>query len=300
MVDEKLGLVIYMLMLAHCPLPRCQNFDDMQSRLIMVQEDLSVLTSMFKETNIAARLKSDLPNDHFRDRDRDRDLPLKATDSDCSDDTAGQSVGHIFRDAGTLIEQYHGRWTLVSQCHDFAADVKLSILPKSNEIIHEVIEGHIRKLTQDAVVGDSADFGKVAAGEAVRLPSKQFLSAILETFFKLIDHNTDIFEPQITYEALERVYKEPLAPSSEAWAVCFNLIILLVLGAESPTLIDDPFIRPALQASQVAIKKSSISLGPKLINVQTLALLVSVFSFFFPFFSFFFSFFFFVCFWLCS
>ncbi|KAG8408384.1 hypothetical protein J3459_017856 [Metarhizium acridum] len=235
----------------------------------MVQEDLSVLTTMFKQTNIATGLQTNPPSPNSQDRG----LHSKGTDSDCSDDTDGNRAGHIFRDADTLIEQYHGMWTLVSQCHDFAADAKFSMLANGDETINKTIESYVNKLTQDTVVEESADVGKVAVDEAVRLPSKQFLTAILDTFFKLVDHTTDISEPQITYRALERVYKEPLGPSSEPWAIYFNLIILVVLGAESPNLIDDPFIRPALQASQVAIKKSSLFLGPKLINVQTLALL---------------------------
>ncbi|KHN94882.1 Zn(2)-C6 fungal-type DNA-binding domain protein [Metarhizium album ARSEF 1941] len=246
----------------------CQNFEDIQTRLIVVQEDLAALTSMFKQTNAAPGLKTD----PTKEDPPDRDLLSRAAEGDFGDDNAGESVGHIFRDAGTQIEQYHGTWTLVSQCHDFAADVKASMLANGDETVDEAMENHINKLTQDAAVDDSGDFGKAAPDEAVRLPSKQFLSAVLDTFFKLVDYTTDISEPQITYEALERVYREPLGPSSEAWAVYFNLVILVVLGAENPNLIDDPFIRPALQASQVAIKKPSIFLAPKLINVQTLSL----------------------------
>ena len=98
---------------------------------------------------------------------------------------------------------------------------------------------------------------------------------MLDSFLKQADYNTDIFSHQTIYEAVDRVYREPSGPTSEAWALCFNLIILLALGAEHPVRSDDPFVRPMLEAAHATARKASFFMSPRLVNVQALALFVS-------------------------
>jgi hypothetical protein len=114
-----------------------------------------------------------------------------------------------------------------------------------------------------------------AGRDAVGLPPRQFLTVVLDSFFSRDDHTTDIFVPSAFYNAIERAYAEPSNPASEAWAVCFNLVILLVIGPEQGIGRQDPFILPLIRAAQVAARNPTIFLSPRLVNVQVLALLVS-------------------------
>ncbi|PGH00584.1 hypothetical protein AJ80_09156, partial [Polytolypa hystricis UAMH7299] len=242
----------------------CQNFDDIQTRLISMQGELSWLTETLKRSNI----------DDRRDFSSDRALPSRdvSSPSRYGDAAAAPSTtaGHMVRDCGTLIERYYGPWTLLALCRDFEADIASYIGEDNDEVV-----GLINKILLETIKTDEQDLGtKLGQLDAsICLPPKQLLSVMLESFFKQADYNTDIFCRQTVYEAVERVYNEPLNPTSEPWALCFNLIILLTLGAEHPIHSDDHFVRPMLQAASAAARKPSFFMSPRLVNVQALALL---------------------------
>ncbi|KAL9080010.1 MAG: hypothetical protein Q9157_001155 [Trypethelium eluteriae] len=246
-------------------LPReCQNFDDIQDRLITMQGELSSLTAMFKESNIGERRKLDVEGESASvDRvpnNFDDKVPLT---------TPPTTPGHVVRDGDTLIERYHGPWTPVALCRDFAADLSSHV---GNHV--EVVGGLLNKMLLDTGTDNSLDFGsRLGQQDTICLPPRQFLSVMLDSFLKQADYATDIFSRESVYEAVERVYKDPSSPTSEPWALCFNLIILLTLGAEHPVHSDDPFVRPILQAAHVAARKPSFFMSQRLVNVQALALL---------------------------
>jgi hypothetical protein len=116
----------------------------------------------------------------------------------------------------------------------------------------------------------------------VRLPPKQFLMMAQAQFFANVDYSTDIFVQSSFCSKINEIYGRPFAASDESWAICFNTIILLVLGSETAVqgndgLLGSQFIRPFMLAVHAALSKSYILMGPKLINVQVMALLVSPF-----------------------
>jgi hypothetical protein len=247
---------------------RCQNFDEIQDRLIMMQGELSWLTATLKRSNIAARLELDF----------ERDLPsVDVSPPSHSGGTVAPPTpaGHVVRHGGTQIERYYGPWTLVALCRDFEADLA-SHVGSSNG---EVVGGLINKMLLDTTRTDDDNLDPgTRPGQldtSICLPPRQLLSAMLDSFLKQADYSTDIFCRKTIYEAVERVYKEPSSPTSEPWALCFNLIILLTLGAEHPVHSEDPFVRPMLQAAYAAAKKPSCFMSPRLVNIQALALLVS-------------------------
>jgi hypothetical protein len=108
------------------------------------------------------------------------------------------------------------------------------------------------------------------------LPQKQAVTAVGH-FIQHVDCTTDIFVPQNLMSNLERVYSQPQQPGDDAWAVCFNVITLLVLGMEistqAPTALVGDFAR-SLLPSRAALVSSRLLTTPRLINVQTLILLV--------------------------
>lgn len=249
-------------------LRRSQNLDDIQDRLIMMQEELSWLTATLKKSNTAGRSEPEF----------ERDSPsVEAHRGGIAARMA--PAGHVVRDEGTQIERYHGPWTLVALCRDFGAELASHAGARHNEVVAGLVDRMLSELTR--IDDDNPDLG-ANPGEPVTgicLPPRQLLSIILDSFLKQADYSTDIFSRQSIYEAVDRVYKEPSNPASEAWALCFNLVILLTLGAEHPVRSDDPFARPMLQAVYAAARNPNCFMLPRLVNVQALALLVSIRSF---------------------
>jgi hypothetical protein len=113
----------------------------------------------------------------------------------------------------------------------------------------------------------------------IRLPPKQLLLMALPQFFSQVDYSTDIFVEAHFTANIERVYSHSSSQTNDAWAICFNTIVLLVLGSENWTMGNDPlmvtqFAVPLFQAMRAALCQAKFLTTPKLINVQALALLV--------------------------
>lgn len=179
--------------------------------------------------------------------------------------------GHLVRDEDTLVEKYHGPWTLPALCRDFGADLASSF--GSDGCRAGLAEEMWRHALGDGQcrVDAEAEPGR----DGVGLPPRQFLTVVLDSFFGRDDYATNIFVPSAFHNAIEQTYTEPSNPASEAWAVCFNLVILLVIGPEQGIGREDPFIQPLVRAAQFAARNPAIFLSPRLVNVQALALLVS-------------------------
>lgn len=246
---------------------RSQSIDDIQDRLIMMQEELSWLTAALKRSNIAGRL----------DPDFERGLPSVDVPPSHGDDTAAgpTTAGHVVRDGGTHIERYYGPWTLVGLCRNFEAGLASQVGNNNGDVVGGLVNKML--LGPTGTDDDNLDLG-ARPGQldtSICLPPRQLLSVMLDSFLKQADYSTDIFCRQTIYEAVERVYLEPPSPTSEPWALCFNLIILLTLGAEHPIHSEDPFVRPMLQAAHTTARKQSCFMSPRLVNVQALALFVS-------------------------
>ncbi|KAK3303877.1 uncharacterized protein B0T15DRAFT_372104, partial [Chaetomium strumarium] len=253
-----------------------QGFDDIQNRLIHVQEELRSLTRMFQASGIADGFP-------LRPGVMHPDGPpmYDAFGGGGYYYPAAPADGHVVRDDSTLVEKYHGPWTLPALCRGLGTDVAPVFGSDGghDRLLeemwrHALGDGQCRLTTTEDKTGR----------DAVGLPPRQFLTVVLDSFFGRNDHTTDIFVPSAFYSAIDQTYAEPSSPASEAWAVCFNLVILLVIGAEqgttsttsststSSTGRQDPFIQPLIRAAQVAASNHAIFLSPRLVNVQVLAL----------------------------
>lgn len=235
---------------------RCQSFDEIQSRLDAIQGDLSRLTETIKRSNHTERVDP-FPVDSPT-------LPVVP------------SFGHIVRDTEHQVERYHGPWSLSAQCRRFGDDLTAQL-----GIDDSGIKSLLQKMQFDCIESQDLSFYSDATHAAqsdirISLPPKQLLSIVLESFLKDPDYTTDIFHHQLVYHAMDRVYKDPSSPNADSWALCFNLIVLLSLGKEHPLDCQDPFVRPMLQAVQSAVRNWRLLMEPRLINIQTLSLYVSL------------------------
>ncbi|KAJ5749141.1 uncharacterized protein N7511_010837 [Penicillium nucicola] len=219
----------------------CESFDEIQDRLITMEKQLSRLTATLGNPNAAEQggileKESSVPN--------------------------STSFGHVVRDTDGQIERYHGPWTLLAQCRQLETD--LMCWPEVSTLLTRMVHDTMR-LSLDSFSAGLADM-------KMCLPPRQLLSVMVECFLKNADYATSIFDHQSLYHAIDRVYQDPANPEEKPWVLCFNLIILLTLGAEHPLQSEDPFVRPMLQAVHVAAGNSRLFMEPRLVSVQALAL----------------------------
>ena len=235
--------------------------------MVMMQGELSWLTASLKRSSVPSRLELDFQ------KDPSADVPSPPHIGEFG--ATPTIAGHVIRDDGTQIERYYGPWTLVALCRDFESDLASYLGDSNDEIVRSAVSKMLLGTTRSN--DDNLDLGTRPAhlNSDISLPQRQLLSVMLETFLNQADYSTDIFCRQTIYEAVERVYREPSNPTSEPWALCFNLIILLTLGTEHPIHSEDPFVRPILEAAHATARNPSFFTAPRLVNVQALALFVS-------------------------
>ena len=247
---------------------RCQNVDHMQDRMIAMQEEMARLTDTLKksknitldDTSFGQVARSPAP------------LPLASNDGDL---TSAPSPDRRSWNGQAQVKRYYSPKTLKALCDDVAMDIKSSLSIKNDGYLSDLIN----RMSFEASILKHQDLefdvnsGQPSSRNA--LPPKQLLSVVLDTFLKGADSSTDIFNITVLYEAVNRTYKESQTLESESWTLCFNLVILLTLGAEHPIHDKDSFAGPLLQSAYAAVTNSNLIMAPRLVNVQALALFVS-------------------------
>ena len=200
---------------------------------------------------------------------------------------------HIVRSSSNLTDRYHGPCTLFALCNELC-DTLLSVqvaqtptsvddgLPQSKRhnrpAINDAAKDLLGRMCLEAGIEESSDFQ--ADFTPVRLPPKQFLLMAQTQFFQQVDYATDLFVQSRFWSNVERVYSRRLTPADEAWAICYNAIILLVLGPASleqncDSHIVSQFVGPFLVNIRSALCNPQVLMVAKIVNVQALALLVS-------------------------
>ena len=112
-------------------------------------------------------------------------------------------------------------------------------------------------------------------GLPVDLPPRSLLAMACIPFFQSEDLATDLFDQELFRQNVDRIYGSPYRSEDTAWAICFNLIILLGLGVDQSTSSQGDFLRPFLLNAKRAYVSMTMIPTPELIDVQALALLVS-------------------------
>ena len=253
---------------------RLSNVEGELSRLtIMLQTGFG--QSTFEEEPSAPSPADDQPSE---------DTPLR-----------NPSDRHAVRSEKDRFDRYHGPCSLLALCKEFRdlilSEQRKRDLPPSDDESQssqkkqdtsnneEAVQGLLARLCLEASVEES--FDHQADHIPIRLPPKQFLLMVQTQFFERADYTTDVFVRSSFWSNVEQLYSRPFQPGDEAWAICFNTIILLVLGSETSTphnndpIVGSQFALPFLMTVRTALSNPRVLMAPKLINVQALTLLVS-------------------------
>jgi hypothetical protein len=233
--------------------------------MVLVQEDISGLTDLVKNVSISQQVA-------FDDTHNLLELSEVTPINNVSKDSSLIAAGQVLRDSTMLVERFHGPWTLAADCKDLSTQLT------SHAGFNDSIGGLLNRTMKHAVdIDDEQDLqlfdDKPKDQHAPCLPPKQFLTAMLDTFFKLADYQTNIFLSQHVDQAVDVVYQEPSNPSHLVWILCLNLMTLLALGVDQPLNREDQFVKPILQTVHTIAAKPSLFMSQRLITVQALALL---------------------------
>lgn len=240
-----------------------------------IEGQLSFLTNLLKES-ISRRTAR---------KTEEEPLITFPADHPVGEDGESQPATDRYHSSVDLIDRYHGPCTLLALCTEFcditlaeqrgAQPSKLQEKPANDEAIKDLLA----RMCLEAGIEESFDLPTDHIN--IRLPPKQFLLMVQSQFFDQLDYMTDIFVRSSFWSNVDRIYCRPLRPTDYAWAICFSTIILLVLGSEcfargNDQVLGSQFLEPFLSTIPAALGNSHILLAPKLINVQALALLVSI------------------------
>lgn len=233
--------------------------------MVLVQEDISGLIDLVKNAGISQQMP-------FDDTHNLLELSEITLINNASTDSSLVAAGQVLRDSSMLVERFHGPWTLAADCRDLSTQLT------SHAGFNESIGGLLNRTMKDAVDIDDEQVlqlfdDKPMEQHAPCLPPKQFLTVMLDTFFRLADYQTDIFLSQHVDQAVDVVYRDPSNPSHLIWILCLNLMTLLALGVDQPLNRDDHFVKPILQTVHTIAAKPSLFMSQRLITVQALALL---------------------------
>ncbi|KAI5463840.1 hypothetical protein BGZ63DRAFT_413341 [Mariannaea sp. PMI_226] len=239
----------------------CQNFEALEDQLNSIQSDLSALTSLVRNGSTAQPL-------YFQGEDL---ILQEFTDCPASLLTGPRKDRHIVRNEANSIDRYHGPCSLYALCTEFHRDLlraRDDLSPGNDRTGTQVL---LEQMCADASNEDHMDIPSEHAG--VCLPPRQFLNIVVGPFFNNADYATDLFLRHNFQTQVDRVYSQTLTPMDEAWAVCFNVIVLLAIGKDDSAQSNNPFFQPFLQTLRMTVNNPRVFLTPRLVNVQALALL---------------------------
>ena len=267
--------------------PRCDTVGSLEDRLSNIEAEISSITTLLK-SNRKQRLSIDTVTEDECSGANSTHNPL------LEDSPFLPSIDrHIIRRSSSLTDRYHGPGTLVGLCHDFSDGLlplqPMQTLPAVTDefqptnrhprpVVNDLTKILLDRICLEAEIEDSVDLH--ADPKPIRLPPQQFLSMIQAQFFQQADHATDLFVQSSFWSNVERIYSRPFTPADEAWAICFNTIILLTIGPEvsrqhNDIHIGSQFVRPFLSTVRSVLSNPRVFMVAKLVNVQALALLVS-------------------------
>ena len=218
-----------------------------------------------------------------RSSDGDDDGAQEGEDEDDDDDDIsgspllladGSTDLHVFRSRVDMVDRYHGLPSLFALCNQFRSRTLAATKATESGPLGDML-GNLCE-----TAGSTQPFPSYSDHAPTQLPPKQQAIAAIGHFFQHLDCTTDIFVQRNLLANVERVYSQPPQPGDDAWGVCIKAIMLLVLGMEissqtSNALFGD-FAR-SLLPSRAALVSSHLLTTPRLINVQTLILLVCLF-----------------------
>ncbi|KAF5022294.1 hypothetical protein F66182_5671 [Fusarium sp. NRRL 66182] len=233
----------------------CQNFEALEDHLSSIQSDLSDLTSLVRNGSTV------------------RSQSVSAEDW-VPKDFAGSTAAshHIVRNTSQSLDRYHGPYSLYTLCKEFHDDPVFRTSGAGGSA-HDSVS--IRIMLQEMLneASNEPHLDIPSHPVSICLQPRQFLNLVVGQFFNNTDYATDIFVRSNFQPHVDRIYSQPMGPSDEGWAVCFNVIVLLSISKEHAKQDNSHFFQFLLQTLRMAVNNPRVFLAPRLVNVQALALL---------------------------
>lgn len=185
----------------------------------------------------------------------------------------GPSDGYLFHDSMDTTHHYHGPSSLYILCKRFESLTLYSRRLENGSPVHAMLQGICEK------AGALEPFPAFGGSPVIKLLSRQQVNTVIDPFFERVNYATDIFVKSNLLAHIERIYSGATESGDDIWAICLQVITVLVWGTEISSeygnaLFGD-FARSFLP-SRTAMVHSNLLTTPKLINVQTLILLVCI------------------------
>lgn len=221
--------------------------------------------------------QASLGHHDFDDNDDDDDNNNENDDDNMSESPSSlltvKSTGtHIFRSRVDMVDRYYGPSSLFGLCNGFRLRASAaSGMIEPSDSLEEMLESICK------IAGTTEHFPAYSDQSLNDLLPKQQTLAAVDKFFQHVDSSTDLFVQSSLLSNLERVYSQPMKSRDETWAICLKTIILLVLGNEMSTQANNALFGDfalSFLPSRAALVNSRLLTVPRLINVQTLILLV--------------------------
>ena len=204
----------------------------------------------------------------FDEEDDDDEEDRPTSPSPYSDDYTDL---HVYHNQADTSDFYHGPLSLFVLCKQFRS----CALSVSNSECCPSLRDMLQNLCERA--GVLEPFPPFGGQPVINLLPKQQATTVISHFLQHVDCATDVFVKSNLLTHVERIYSQSAEPGDDIWAICFQAITVLVWGmelsAQAGNGLFGDFARSFLP-SRAALVNSRLLTTPRLINVQTLILLV--------------------------
>ncbi|KAE8353423.1 hypothetical protein BDV28DRAFT_148082 [Aspergillus coremiiformis] len=261
----------------------CDSIDQIQDRLYTIESRLDRLVEMrsrsmsrddissvrHSQPSLSIPGEDSEPSDSRPDTSQDDDDESMSSRSSLSR-RADSIKMQIFRNQSEMVDRYHGPSSLFTLCNQFR--LRLLATPGAHDA------SGLPEISQNLceMAGVTEPFPAHSDQPPSHPLSKHQATTAVSQFLQNVDCVTDIFVPDNLRANLGRIDSQPAKPGDDAWAICFRVITLLVLGMEISsqvsTALAGDFAR-SLLPSRAALVTSRLLTTPRLINIQTLILL---------------------------
>ncbi|KAH8821476.1 hypothetical protein F5884DRAFT_850699 [Xylogone sp. PMI_703] len=260
----------------------------LEDRLINIERTLICLKHTLQTAENLAKVEDDSESCRASDMERiDSQLSTFQTEPRIENVHPQSRDRYIIRSLEDLSDRYYGPCSLVGLCNEFRDSI-LKYGEESNKENSKARDHEELRLTEVqslltemcSSAGVEEPFDLENDNMPIYLPPKQFLVMACTSFFQQEDPELDLFCEASFWRKVEEIYSKPLSPSDHVWALCFNNILLLVLGAEQLQIkgngehgLESQFALPFISTICCALACPKTLMRPKLINLQALVLL---------------------------
>ena len=176
----------------------------------------------------------------------------------------------VFRNQDT-VDHYHGPLSLFVLCKQFQSYALSVSNAEWGASLQEMLQNMCDK------VGVLEPFPPFGGQSTINLLPKYQATTIINRFLQHVDCTTDIFVKSNLFAQVERIYSQSTEPGDDVWPICFQAITVLVWGIELSVQAGNGLFGDVARSflpSRAALVNSRLLTTPKLVNVQTLILLV--------------------------